>query len=51
MYVNQDKRLRHKEKYPFIVRIFKHWKRLPSKVVESPSLKTSKMQPDKALSD
>lgn len=33
------------------VRAVKHWKRLPSKVVESPSLKTSEMQPDKALSD
>lgn len=31
------------------MRAVKHWKRLPSKAVESPSLETSKMWPDKAL--
>lgn len=30
------------------MRAVKHWKRLPSKAVESPSLETSKMWPDKA---
>jgi len=41
LYVNQDKRLRLKEKYPFTVRIIKHWKRLPGKVVESLSSRFS----------
>ena len=41
MYVNQDKRLRLKEKYAFTMRIIKLWKRLPSKVVASLSSRFS----------
>lgn len=33
------------------MRAVKHWRRLPSKAVESPSLETSEMWPDKALSN
>ncbi len=36
-------------KKSFIVRVLRHWNRLPSVVVDAPSLETFRMRLDKAL--